>query len=67
MLPIVGGTFEGPALRGRVMPGGTDRQLWRRDGAGLLEAIDELQTHEGALIAIRNRVLTRPLTDQPGR
>lgn len=27
-----GGTFEGPQLRGAVMPGGGDRTLFRTDG-----------------------------------
>jgi hypothetical protein len=67
MVPIVGGTFEGPGLRGRVMPGGADRQLLRRDGAKSLDAVYELQTHDGAVLSIRNRVLTRPLKDKPGR
>lgn len=68
MVPIVGGTFEGIAgLRGKVMAGGADRQLVRRDGAKSLDAIYELQTHDGAIISIRNRVLTRMLKDKPGR
>jgi hypothetical protein len=67
IVPIVGETFEGPALRGKVMPGGADRQLLRRDGAKSLDAIYELQTHDGAVISIRNRVLTRTLKDKPGR
>jgi hypothetical protein len=68
MVPIVGGTFEGiGGLRGKVMAGGADRQLLRRDGAKALDAVYELQTHDGAVISIRNRVLTRPLKDKPGR
>lgn len=68
MVPIVGGSFEGiNGLRGKVMAGGADRQLLRRDGAKALDAIYELQTHDGAVISIRNRVLTRPLKDKPGR
>jgi hypothetical protein len=63
MVPIVGGTFEGPGLRGRVMPGGADRQLVRRDGATALDAVYELQTHDGVIISVRNRVLTRPQKD----
>jgi Protein of unknown function (DUF3237) len=39
----------------------------RRDGAKSLDAIYELQTHDGAVISIRNRVLTRPLKDKQGR
>lgn len=60
MVPIKGGTFEGPGLRGRVLPGGADRQLQRRDGGKALDATYELQTHDGAILSIRNRVLTRP-------
>lgn len=68
MVPIVDGSFEGiNGLRGKVMAGGADRQLLRRDGAKALDAIYELQTHDGAVISIRNRVLTRPLKDKPGR
>ena len=60
MVPIVGGTFEGPGLRGKVLAGGADRQLVRRDGATSLDAVYELQTDDGAIISIRNRVLSRP-------
>lgn len=68
MVPIVGGSFEGiGGLRGKVMTGGADRQLVRRDGAKALDAIYELQTHDGTIISIRNRVLTRMLKDKPGR
>jgi len=41
MVPIVGGTFEGPGLRGKVKAGGADRQLVRRDGAVSLDAVYE--------------------------
>jgi hypothetical protein len=68
MVPITGGTFEGPGLRGTVVPGGADRQLVRRDGALALDALYELQTHDGVLVSVRNKVLIRPHTDaQPGR
>ena len=30
-IPIIGGTFEGPRIRGRVLPGGADWQLQRAD------------------------------------
>lgn len=32
MVPITGGNFEGPGLRGKVLAGGADRQLLRKDG-----------------------------------
>jgi hypothetical protein len=59
IVPITGGRFEGPDLRGRVMPGGADRQLVRRDGAVSLDATYELQTDDGVVISVRNRVLSR--------
>ena len=59
IVPITGGRFEGPELRGRVMPGGADRQLVRRDGAVNLDATYELQTDDGVVISVRNRVLSR--------
>jgi len=49
MVPIVGGTFEGPNIRGKVLPGGADRQLVRRDGVRQLNALYELQTDDGAI------------------
>ncbi|MBB3178040.1 DUF3237 domain-containing protein [Variovorax sp. Sphag1AA] len=65
MVPITGGTFEGPGLRGIVVPGGADRQLVRRDGSVALDAIYELQTEDGVIISVRNRVLSRRPKDAP--
>lgn len=65
MVPITGGTFEGPGLRGIVVPGGADRQLVRRDGSAALDAIYELQTEDGVIISVRNRVLSRRPKDAP--
>ena len=59
IVPISGGRFEGPGLAGKVLAGGADRQLVRRDGAVSLDAMYELQTDDGVVISVRNRVLTR--------
>jgi hypothetical protein len=56
MVPILGGTFEGPRIRGKVLPGGADRQLLRADGITRLHAVYELQTDDGAIINVDNRV-----------
>ena len=64
MVPIVGGTFEGPNIRGKVLPGGADRQLVRKDDVRVLNALYELQTDDGAIITVNNHVL---VDDQPGR
>ena len=57
IVPILGGSCEGPRLRGTVLPGGADRQLLRADGVKELDALYELQTDDGAVITVRNRVL----------
>ncbi len=57
MIPITGGTFEGPQLRGVVMPGGADWQCVRADGTLELEARYALQTEAGERIAVVNRGL----------
>ncbi|MGC4952062.1 DUF3237 domain-containing protein [Actinomadura citrea] len=45
-----GGTFEGPALRGEVLPGGGDWALFRPDGTMLLDVRLTLRTDDGALL-----------------
>ena len=48
--PITSGTFEGPRLRGRVLPGGSDWTLLRPDGVLELDLRITLETDDGALI-----------------
>lgn len=57
IVPITGGTFEGPNIRGEVVPGGEDWQLTRPDGDTELYARYLLKTHDGHLIQVINRVL----------
>jgi len=57
IVPIKGGTFEGPNIRGEVVPGGEDWQLTRPDGDRELYARYLLKTHDGHLIQVINRVL----------
>ena len=57
MIPILGGRFEGPRMRGVVLAGGADRQLLRPDGIKELDALYEMQTDDGAIITVHNRVL----------
>ena len=58
MVPIIGGTFEGPRLKGTVLPG-ADWQIVRPDGVLELEARYALQTDDGALVSMVNRCLRR--------
>jgi hypothetical protein len=53
--PISGGSFEGPRLRGTVLPGGSaDWLLLRADGVLELDLRVSLQTDDGALISMRS-------------
>ena len=47
---ITSGRFEGPRLRGRVLPGGGDWTLLRSDGVLELDLRVTLETGDGALI-----------------
>lgn len=51
--PVDGGTFEGPRMRGKVLPDGADWIQWREDGAMVIDVRTSLQTDDGALIAMR--------------
>ena len=63
LIPIRGGVFAGPRLRGVVLPGGADRQLVRADGALKLDALYEMRTDEGAVLTVHNRVLLTQAED----
>ena len=53
--PIGGGTFEGPRLRGTVLPGGSaDWLLLRADGVLEMDLRATLRTDDGALISMRS-------------
>jgi len=54
IINIVGGTFEGPKLKGKIVSGGADWQTVRADGTADLVAQYTLQTDDGALIYIVN-------------
>jgi uncharacterized protein DUF3237 len=54
VIPILGGTFAGPNIRGKVLPGGADWQIVRADGLAELDTRYTLQTDNGSLIYIQN-------------
>lgn len=60
MIPVRGGTFVGPRIKGKILPGGADRQLVRKDGVTMLDALYEMQADDGAVITIRNQVKIDP-------
>jgi Protein of unknown function (DUF3237) len=55
VVPIVGGTFEGGELKGRILAGGADWQLIDEDGFTQLDSRYTLETDAGDVIAVRNR------------
>lgn len=65
IVPITGGEFAGPGLKGTVLSGGADRQLVRKDGARQLDALYELKTDDGVIITVHNQVLVRTEPGQP--
>jgi hypothetical protein len=59
VVPITGGTFDGPNIRGRVIPGGADCQYVRPDGVLAVEARYTLETSDDVLIMVTNRGIRR--------
>jgi len=51
---ILRGEFEGPGLRGTIVPGGSDWQLIRKDGFTEVDARYTLQTADGHFIYVSN-------------
>ena len=49
---ILGGTFEGPAMRGEVLAGGADWQIARADGVLDLDARYTLKEQGGGLVRV---------------
>jgi hypothetical protein len=52
---VAGGKFEGPKLRGTVLPGGADWIIARPDGATTLDVRIVLETDDGASIGMTYR------------
>lgn len=66
LVPILGGTVEGPRLAGRVVPGGIDRQVIHDDGTVRLVARYALGLDDGTLVAVTNGGIVRA-ADGDGR
>ena len=52
---LTGGSFEGPKIRGKVLPSGGDWIVVRSDGVTQLDVRAHLQTDDGALIYMTYR------------
>lgn len=55
IIPITGGTFSGPNMKGTIINGGADWQILRKDGTTELTALYTLQTDDGVLIYVNNK------------
>lgn len=67
IIPITGGTFEGPAIKGTIINGGADYQLNNNAiGRTELEAIYCIKTDDGVNIHVRNRGIIANGKDEQG-
>lgn len=57
IIPITGGIFEGPGIKGTVVPGGADWSMARDDGLIEICARYTLKTDDGVLIYVVNKGL----------
>jgi hypothetical protein len=54
---ITGGTVQGPKLKGRILPGGADWQIIRKDGAADIQARYIIETERGARVVVDSKGL----------
>ena len=66
VIPITGGTFEGPNIKGTIINGGADYQLANAEGRTELEAIYSIKTDDGIYIHVRNRGIICNAKDENG-
>jgi hypothetical protein len=55
VIPILGGVFEGAAIRGTVLRGGADSQRIFNDGLTIIDAEYLIETEDDVRISVRNR------------
>ena len=55
IVPIEGGSVEGPGLSGGILPGGSDEQAIREDGLTRIHARYVIEAEGGALIKVDSR------------
>jgi hypothetical protein len=53
-VPITGGTFAGPLMRGIVLPGGADWQIAESESLTFVDAQYVIETDDGVRIQVRN-------------
>jgi hypothetical protein len=67
IIPITGGTFEGPNIKGTIINGGADYQIANTAlNRTELEAIYCIKTDDGVIIHVRNRGIIANGKDEQG-
>ena len=66
VIPITGGTFKGPGIKGTIVKGGADYQI-NAEGRTELEAIYCIKTDDGIYIHVRNRGIIANGKDADGK
>lgn len=54
VIPIVGGSVDGPRLTGRVLPSGADWQIIRSDGTADILARYSIEASDGSILSVVN-------------
>lgn len=68
VIPITGGTFEGPNIKGTVIPGGADWQMTNKEmNRTEVEAIYSIRTDDGVNIHVRNQGIIWTGKDENGQ
>lgn len=57
VIHILGGTVEGPKLKGTILPGGADWQIIRADGAADIRAKYTIRSESGGLVLVTSEGL----------
>lgn len=65
IIPITGGAFAGPKIKGKILPGGWDWQLASKSGCHQVNADYMIQTDDGVIINVRNKGTFCPTRDEP--
>jgi hypothetical protein len=67
VIPIIGGTFHGERIQGKILPGGADWNVIRHDGMTHIWARYEIRTDDGIVISVINEGLGRAAPDEMAR
>lgn len=72
VIPITGGTVEGPRITGEVLGVGADWSVVRADGVPVVTAQYLVRTHDGAVLTVHNTgaftaqgIVTTPRVEAP--